>query len=164
MPAIPAWTPRDLRDASWPGHRAEQGLFVAEGTTVIRRLSRRRIRALAAPVPAALDALGPDLPADVTVLVAERDVLGQVAGFDVHRGAVACARPVPPDPASLSAPPRTVAVLEGFNDPENLGAIARCAGRSGSTPCCSTRPAPTRSTGGASASRWARSSSSPGPG
>ncbi len=124
---------RDLRDAAARrAIEAEQGLFVAEGTTVIRRLleSPHPVRSLLL-LPAALDALGPDLAGrDVTVLVAERDVLGQVAGFDVHRGALAVAsRPVPPDPASLLRTARTVAVLEAVNDHENLGAIGRSAGR-----------------------------------
>jgi tRNA G18 (ribose-2'-O)-methylase SpoU len=84
-------------------------------------------------LPAALDALGPDLAGrDVTVLVAERDVLGQVAGFDVHRGALAVAsRPAPSDADSLLRTARTVAVLEAVNDHENLGAIGRSAGALG---------------------------------
>ena len=126
---------RDLRDAAARrAIEAEQGLFVAEGTTVIRRLleSPHLVRSLLL-LPAALDALGPDLAGrDVTVLVAERDVLGQVAGFDVHRGALAVAsRPVPTDPASLLRTARTVAVLEAVNDHENLGAIGRSAGALG---------------------------------
>ncbi len=67
---------------------------------------------------------------DVTcpVYVAERDVLAQVAGFDLHRGAVASAdRGTPPSLSALLETSRTVAVLEGLNDPENLGAIARSA-------------------------------------
>ena len=126
---------RGLRDsAARRASEAAQGLFVAEGTTVIRRLleSPHPVRSLLL-LPAALDALGPDLAGrDVTVLVAGRDVLAQVAGFDVHRGALAVAeRPVLPEPASLLRHARTVAVLEAVNDHENLGAIGRSAGALG---------------------------------
>ena len=126
---------RDLRDATARrAVEAEQGLFVAEGTTVIRRLleSPHSVRSLLL-LAAALEALGPDLAGrDVTVLVAERDILAQVAGFDVHRGALAVAsRPVPLEPASLLRTARTVAVLEAVNDHENLGAIGRSAGALG---------------------------------
>src|SRR5262249_2583083 len=49
-------------------------------------------------------------------------------GFDLHRGAVAAAdrRPLP-TLADVVAGARTLAVLEGLNDPENLGAVARSA-------------------------------------
>ena len=53
-----------------------------------------------------------------------------VAGFDLHRGAVAVGRPQRrrcawSDIARVDG--RTIAVLEGLNDHENLGAIARSA-------------------------------------
>ena len=66
------------------------------------------------------------------------------------------ARPAPPalDRCSPSTRARLV-MLEGINDHENLGAIARTARGLGADACCSTRPAPTRSTGAACASRWA---------
>ena len=64
----------------------------------------------------------------VPVYVAERLVIGEVVGFDLHRGVVAAAERRPPTPiGSLLADARRVAVLEGLNDNENLGAIARAA-------------------------------------
>jgi len=126
---------RHLRDAdARRAVEAAHGLFVVEGVTVIRRLlaSRYRIRSLLL-LPAALEPLRPDLEHhEVTVLVADRPVLAQVAGFDVHRGALAVAdRPDLPDAGDLVQGARTVAVLEGVNDHENLGAIARSAGALG---------------------------------
>ncbi len=54
--------------------------------------------------------------------------MAEVAGFDVHRGAVASATRLPPaDLDRVLAAARTVAVLEGLNAAENLGAIARSA-------------------------------------
>ena len=62
------------------------------------------------------------------VYVASPDVLAATVGFDLHRGAVAAAdrRPLPAV-AEVLAGARCVAVLEGLNDAENLGAIARSA-------------------------------------
>jgi tRNA G18 (ribose-2'-O)-methylase SpoU len=126
---------RHLRDAdARRAVEAAHGLFVIEGVTVIRRLltSRYPIRSLLL-LPATFAALRPDLEDhEVTVLVADRDVLALVAGFDVHRGALAVAERLDlPDPDLLVRGARAVAVLEGVNDHENLGAIARSAGALG---------------------------------
>ena len=55
-------------------------------------------------------------------------MLKATVGFDIHRGAVASAdrRPLPALDVLLPTV-RRIAVLEGLNDPENLGAIARSA-------------------------------------
>ena len=60
--------------------------------------------------------------------VASREVLASTVGFDLHRGAVAVAerRPLPSVAEAVAGASR-IAVLEGLNDPENLGAIARSA-------------------------------------
>ena len=60
--------------------------------------------------------------------VAAPSVLETVMGFDLHRGMVASARrPRTPTLDSVLAQARTIALVEGINDPENLGAIARSA-------------------------------------
>jgi tRNA G18 (ribose-2'-O)-methylase SpoU len=110
--------------------RGEPGFFVAEGPTVIGRLlaSGRRVRSVLVD-PARLERLAPCLMAlDAPVYVAERPVLAAVCGYDVHRGALAAADRWPlPAPAALLAGARRVAVLEGINDHENLGALFRNA-------------------------------------
>jgi tRNA G18 (ribose-2'-O)-methylase SpoU len=66
--------------------------------------------------------------ADVDVFVAPLDTMRAVAGFDIHRGAVAVAeRPPAVAAETLIERARLLAVLEGLNDHENLGAIARSA-------------------------------------
>jgi len=108
------------------------GFFVAEGVPVIRRLlaSRRHVRSVLVD-PARLAVLADDLTGlDVSapVYVAEPEVLEALAGFDVHRGALAAADRWPlPEPAALLPAARNVAVLEGINDHENLGVIFRNA-------------------------------------
>jgi len=104
--------------------------FIAEGVNVIERLiaSGFRLRSvlltpkLFARMTSTLERV------DCPVYVAERDILARVAGFDLHRGAVAAAdrgRTVTLD--AVLAASHTLAALEGLNDPENLGTIARSA-------------------------------------
>ena len=107
-----------------------QGVFIAEGELVIRQL-------LASPYAVRSVLLTPTrhrhlasalAGLDVPVFVAPPPVLRAVAGFNLHRGAVAAAaRPAPRDPMTLLARSRTVAVLEGLNDHENVGALFRSA-------------------------------------
>ncbi|HKA03729.1 MAG TPA: RNA methyltransferase [Acidimicrobiales bacterium] len=106
------------------------GTFVVEGVTAIRRAltSPYSLRSLLLTAPKA-QTLAPDLAGvDVDTYVVAQDVMNTVAGFDLHRGAVAVAgrRPLP-DPDDVLARARRVAVLEGLNDHENLGAVARSA-------------------------------------
>lgn len=119
-----------LRD---PRHRQQlegDEFFIAEGINVIERLiaSDFTLRSVLV-TPRRYDRMEPMLR-DVTcpVYIAERDVLAHVAGFDLHRGAVASADRGASGPLEdMLRSSRTIAVLEGLNDPENLGAIARSA-------------------------------------
>jgi tRNA G18 (ribose-2'-O)-methylase SpoU len=65
-------------------------------------------------------------PEGVSVLVATQDVVEATVGFQLHRGVVAAVgiRPLA-DVAAVAAASQTLAVLEGLNDHENLGAIIR---------------------------------------
>ena len=66
--------------------------------------------------------------AQIPVYVADHDVIADVVGFDLHRGVIACADRRPhPSVEGLLTGSRRIAVLEGLNDAENLGAIARAA-------------------------------------
>ena len=67
---------------------------------------------------------------DAPVYVASRGVLKATVGFDLHRGAVAAADRQPlREVAEVAEAAHRVGVLEGLNDAENLGAIARSSGR-----------------------------------
>ncbi len=109
--------------------------FVVEGVLAIERLLALpdwqirclavlpRVHARLAPI---LDARQIPLP---EVVVAEEDVLREVVGFDLHRGALASVNrrpPTPPTAASVEGVELLV-VAEGVNDHENLGAIYRNA-------------------------------------
>ena len=94
------------------------------------RLADYRVRAVFG-VPGRVAAL--DLPDDVAAYEADKWLLSEVIGFRLTRGVLASADRRPPadlddllagpDPAA----PRRLAVLEGLNDAENLGSIARSA-------------------------------------
>jgi tRNA G18 (ribose-2'-O)-methylase SpoU len=126
---------RDLNDAALRRRReapdgGRDGLFIVEGTTAIGRLlaSPYPVRSLLL-TPAKAQLLEPQLAGIAApVYVADRAILTTVAGFDLHRGAVAAADLLAPrTPTEAIAGARVVAVLEGLNDHENLGAIARSA-------------------------------------
>ena len=62
------------------------------------------------------------------ILVADDDVVARTVGFDFHRGVIASAQRRPlPAVADVVSGTQRIAVLEGLNDPENLGLIARSA-------------------------------------
>lgn len=129
--------PRDPRIADYvelrdPARRARtelrEGIFVAEGANVVRRLLASGIRLRSVLVtPGQHARLAQELdPIDAPVYVADRTTLATTVGFDLHRGVVASAvRPAPPALEPTLAAARTVVMLEGLNDQENLGAIAR---------------------------------------
>jgi tRNA G18 (ribose-2'-O)-methylase SpoU len=65
---------------------------------------------------------------DAPVYVAEPEVLEGITGFEVHRGVLASAdRPKMPSLLDVMVKSRRLVVLEGSNDHENIGAIARSA-------------------------------------
>src|SRR5690606_14219226 len=67
-------------------------------------------------------------PLAAPVYVVDQRLLHDIVGFDLHRGAIAAADRLPhPSLDELADGSRRLAVLEGLNDPENLGAIARSA-------------------------------------
>jgi len=108
----------------------ERGFFVAESPHVVEALlrSRRTVRSVLV-TPAQHDALAESLaPIAAPVFVARPEVLRRVVGFDLHRGAVAAGDrwPLPPV-ASVLDGARSVAVLQGITDHENLGGLFRNA-------------------------------------
>jgi tRNA G18 (ribose-2'-O)-methylase SpoU len=121
---------RELTDPAARRRREGTELFVAEGVTAVARLlaSGHRVRSVLV-TPQARTRLGAVLDElAAPVYVARREVLAATVGFDLHRGAIAAAdrRPLP-SLDDVVAGARSLAVLEGLNDPENLGAVARSA-------------------------------------
>lgn len=107
--------------------------FITEGYVAIERLieSDHVIRSvlLGSSRVARFEPYLEQLAASNTpVFVAEKSTIAEVVGFDMHRGVIASAqRRRHPDLDELAARSSRIAVLEGLNDAENLGAIARAA-------------------------------------
>ena len=122
------------------------GLFIAEGVTVIGHaldagyriasllMERRHIAGKAAGLIARCG--------DIPVYTADSRTLEQLTGFALTRGVLAAFyRPELPTLAQVCAGARRVAVLEGLNDPTNVGAVMRSAAALGMdavllTPSC----------------------------
>ncbi|NUR84504.1 MAG: RNA methyltransferase [Nonomuraea sp.] len=108
---------------------AERGLFLAEGEKVIRR-------AIAAGYPVRsvlttrrwLESLS-DVIGDATVYEVSDELMTGIAGFQIHRGALASMRrlPLPPAETLIKGAARRLLVLEDLVDHSNVGAIFRCA-------------------------------------
>jgi tRNA G18 (ribose-2'-O)-methylase SpoU len=124
----------DYRDLSTADRRPDRpggrGLVIAEGVVVVRRLidSRYPVRSLLG-VPRRLEDLAADLAAvDVPAYATDPGTMATVVGFHLNRGVLAVAdRVPPPEPLALAASARVLAVVEGVNDHENLGALFRNA-------------------------------------
>jgi tRNA G18 (ribose-2'-O)-methylase SpoU len=139
---IPVTDPADPRIRVFQGlrdhvlrQRREQvggdmdGVFVSEGDLVVERalLAGYRLHGILVdgrrtkPLPAGVQ---PDVP----VYAAGPEVLQRITGYHLHRGMLACfhRRPLPSLDAVLGRA-RTFAVLEGVNNPTNMGVILRAA-------------------------------------
>lgn len=107
-----------------------KGLVIGEGVLVAQRLlgSRFAPRKLLG-VPRRLNELAAELvEVDVPFVLTSAEVMAEVVGFHLNRGVLISAdRPPALTMAEVLDGARTVAVLEGVNDHENLGAMFRNA-------------------------------------
>ena len=115
-----------LRTKFEPPH----GLFIAESELVIRRALEAGYRPRSMVMaPEWLERMAPLIAdVDAPVYSASYDVLRELTGFNVHRGALASfhRKPLPSVGEVLAAAQRVV-VLEDMVSHTNLGAIFRCA-------------------------------------
>jgi len=123
---------RDLRDVELRKHlEAENGLFLAEGEKVVRRAVSAGFDPRSfLMAPRWLDGLADVLDStDAPCYVASERTTEQVAGFHVHRGALASMqRKSLPTVDEVVADARTIVVLEDVVDHANVGAAFRsCA-------------------------------------
>lgn len=124
----------DFRDLTTADRRPDRpggrGLVIAEGVVVVRRLlgSPYPVRALLGVAPRLAD-LAEDLTSiPAPAYVTSPEVMARVVGFHLNRGVLAVAdRAVAVNLTELAARARVLAVLEGVNDHENLGALFRNA-------------------------------------
>lgn len=120
---------RQLRSVLHP----DEALVILESLFVIKLAFERGLDVTSVLVDERhVDALERAIPGlgekDVDVLVADRDLLSQVTGFNVTRGYMAAARrPAARGLRDVLEGARSIAVLEGLVDVSNLGAIFRNA-------------------------------------
>ena len=122
---------RDLRDVQLRRSlEAEHGLFLAEGEKVVRRAAEAGYRPRSfLMAPRWVDGLADVLDAtDAPCFVLDEARIAEVAGFPVHRGALASfeRRPLPAVADDLAGA-RSVVVLEDVVDHTNVGAVFRSA-------------------------------------
>ncbi|WP_336087170.1 TrmH family RNA methyltransferase [Nocardia sp. SSK8] len=124
----------DFRDLSSADRRPDlpgrKGLVIAEGVVVVQRMLDSRFTPSALlGVAKRYEALADDLAdRDIPYYRATAEVMAQVVGFHLNRGVLAVApRPAELTPEQVLDGARTVAVLEGVNDHENLGSMFRNA-------------------------------------
>jgi tRNA G18 (ribose-2'-O)-methylase SpoU len=109
-----------------------RGLFVVEGRLVVRRLvdlQHWAIESILLTQPAA-DSLADVLPkASAPIYLADQALMNGLAGFNIHRGCLALVRrpPTPTLDRIAAGPLSRVLVLEGVNNPDNVGGLFRSA-------------------------------------
>lgn len=105
------------------------GIFLAEGEKVIRRALEAGLEIVSALMePKWLSGLESLLDPAVPVYLAPPDLLKDITGFRLHRGALATfRRPAPVPVAEVLAGARTAMLLEDLVDHTNVGAIFRSA-------------------------------------
>ncbi|EOM77838.1 RNA methyltransferase [Rhodococcus rhodnii] len=124
----------DYRDLNKSDRRPDlpggKGLVIAEGVLVVERmLTSRFVPISLLGVDRRLTELGSRLGGvDVPFYRTPTEVMDEVIGFHLNRGVLAAARrPEPLTAQDVLTSARTVAVLEGVNDHENLGSMFRNA-------------------------------------
>ncbi len=119
-----------------PAEHEAQGIFVAEGTKVVRRLLESHFTVVSAVFSEEwLDDFRPLLearPEQIAVYLAEKKWLETLTGFAMFQGVLAVgkipARVSFEDILRNSPAPRLIAAVDGLTNSENLGALVRnCA-------------------------------------
>ena len=114
----------------------EQGIFVAEGEKVVRRLLESDFTVVSLLLPAKwlrqYEPLIRSRREEIRAFVAEKALLERLTGFSMYQGVLAVGR-VPPQPdletiLEKSAVPSLLAAVEGLSSAQNVGVVTRnCA-------------------------------------
>ena len=111
----------------------DDDFFIAEGWVAIERTldSGHQVRSVLL-LPSRVERFRTQFAdladSDTPIYVADRDMLEGSIGFDLHRGVLASAwRRTSLSLEDLAATSRRLVLLEGLNDAENVGVIARAA-------------------------------------
>jgi tRNA G18 (ribose-2'-O)-methylase SpoU len=124
-----------------PQDHLQQGIFVAEGEKVVKRLVDSSgltvISMLMTPkwYQLLVADLQKSIAPKVTIYVAEKELLQTIVGFPLHQGIMAVARvpETPPlrDVFTVASTPYLLVALDGLVNAENVGVIVRNSGAFG---------------------------------
>jgi tRNA G18 (ribose-2'-O)-methylase SpoU len=109
-----------------------RGLFVAEGRLIVRRViedGRFRVRSVLVNAAAArdLESAFAALPPSVPVFTGEPALLQAIVGYGVHRGCLALVERPPARAIDDVLAARSLVILEGVANPDNVGGVFRNA-------------------------------------
>jgi tRNA G18 (ribose-2'-O)-methylase SpoU len=116
-----------------PLEHERQGIFVAEGVKVVRRLLESHFAVASVVLPEKwVDEFRPLIEArmePIAVYLAEKGFLEGLVGFSMFQGVLAVGK-IPPPPSlddilHNSQPPRLFAAVDALTNAENLGALVR---------------------------------------
>ena len=110
-----------------------QGIFIAEGEKVTRRLLESRFTVVSVVLPEKwLEKYRPLLearPEEFTVYLAEKSLLETLVGYSLFQGVLSVGRiPLPVSLADIldkTSKPKLFAAIDGLSNAENLGALVR---------------------------------------
>jgi tRNA G18 (ribose-2'-O)-methylase SpoU len=127
-----------------PLEQERQGIFVAEGEKVVRRLLESRFEVVSVLLPNKhLESFRPLLaarPENLNVFLAEKKLLEQLVGFSMYQGVLAVGKIPPPislddvfqksptrssTAAATRQEPKLFVAVDGLTSAENLGALVR---------------------------------------
>ncbi len=116
-----------------PAEHEAQGIFVAEGTKVVRRLLESHFAVASVVLPEKwLDDFRPLLearPEPITVYLADKKFLETLVGFSMFQGVLAVGQRPPAvsldDILQKSPAPRLFVAVDALTNAENLGALVR---------------------------------------
>jgi tRNA G18 (ribose-2'-O)-methylase SpoU len=116
-----------------PAAHESQGIFVAEGTKVVRRLLESRFAVASVVLPEKwLEDFRPLLEArlePITVYLADKKFLETLVGFSMFQGVLAVGKIPPPisldDILSKNQKPLLLVAVDALTNAENLGALVR---------------------------------------
>lgn len=118
---------KQIRLLSQKKHRQEQGLFLIEGTKIIREaLASGWPLAYLLATPAFAEGLEPGLTGDLPVYLAGSETLERLSNFHTAPGGILVARTPPPATRPDESEPLWL-VLDRIADPGNMGTIIRLA-------------------------------------
>ena len=129
---------RDIREKDLLGKGGRAGLFIGEAVLVVEVMLERpgmtrSILVSEAQLGRVVDLVAKSPSPDTPIYVADQHLIESIAGFDIHRGVLACGNRPAEDACTLDAvlppaeAPARVLVCDRINNIDNIGLLFRNA-------------------------------------